>query len=499
MKQISFIMGACLLTGLANAQIVQPTVPDIHVDNIYPSNSGIAVSPQYGNNLSTGVIAPVYDYPQGYRIQWFDESGNLLDHAAREGSDPDIAYTETVEDCVVGIEKNGGIELEHFRLTSNTPILYSYWSNDVASASGSYPNVDINSNGNGVVCYERAGEVWAVPFIVTTVVQVTGSPVQLSTSGGTQPDIVLLDSEDNIVVTYINGSGRLMIESFNYSNFLGGTATLTSQYFYNPTYTYFNYPRISANRHANYASVDYYAVVASEDNGSGYDVHGYFYCGGAAPVYALVNNALENCSNPVTRPVVTHDRGRVHVIWGQTHTPICGSPASTYWGEDVLMGEFTPCGTNLNGATNYLRINTASGHFPYSISAINVKYDALLPVSNTTAIEAVFYTDDTDSYIKRRSAASPSYMPTAPSGITVSKLAEASDIEVTVHDAAISEMYPATFRLYNQLGQEIELLSTGQDGNVYHLDAKNLSSGTYLLHYEQGDHVATERLVHLAH
>ena len=151
-KKLLLVACASLGTGLSvNAQITNAVMPDTYLGNYGIQNSGLAIAP------NIDVHAAVYDDGNIFHVNWIDgPTGAVIDNHIWKGVDPDVAYFSNESALAVVFEYYGKIIVQEFQLTTVFPVDYSL----VAQQSidyGTYPNIDMNSGGRGIISWEDAG------------------------------------------------------------------------------------------------------------------------------------------------------------------------------------------------------------------------------------------------------------------------------------------------------------------------------------------------------
>lgn len=493
MKKIGILFAACFLFAASGqSQIINSTQPETPVAGTVV-NTGLAIAPFYHWQ------AMAYDDPSlsNYTIEWRDDTGILLDVDNQAGHNPDVAYYGNADAVVVAYEDGGNIFVDDYYLSSF--VNYNLNANNFV-ASGINPNVDINSLGNGVLTWEDGGVVYACTFNIGTF---TAGPV-VPIAGGTNPDIILLDTDSEVIITYERSNG-IMVESYLHTDLQSGSATLVNSHFMPPSVTMKQLPRVASQRNSSFGSHKDFTVVAQEDlGGSNYLVWGWFFNGSGAFTAQKVNVGLTNCATFEPKPVVAYERDQVHIAWGQRYTNGCVSSSigPVLGARDVLMGEFYPAGSmvsqNINGPTTYLQVNQLAFNFMNSATSLSTEYDGNYLINNSNYCEGIIFSDPGDMFWKKRDPAVPVFKTAGDEledPITIVKAPDLGVIKVTV-EGMESDSEVATFTLVDNSGREIQLSPATQSGNTFTLDASSLSNGIYLLNCTVGTRTKTERIAH---
>lgn len=464
------------LLGVSNAQVSNAVTPEIAMAPTV-LHTGIALAPGYDLN------AVAFDYGAGnYKIYWINGStGVIEDGDSNIGSDPDVAYYNSVKVVEVAFEKGGNILVDEFYLSTLVPSADYVRNATFYVAPGQDPNIDINSSGNGVLTWEKSGDIWVSTFSVAPFT--LGTPVQVA-SGAMHPDVVLLDDNLNVALTYVDvSSGKLIVETMSHGALLGGVYSSTNFWTY-PPMTSYEHPRIAGQRNALFGPLDDFAVVAQDHNGIGAEVHGVFVSGASLPTGAIVlNNGFTACPTADPMPVVAFDRFKVDVEWSQYYFPSC-SPVP-YFGspKDVLLAEFDMLGNNINGPISYFEVNQIQSDFPFvSRHSLGTVYDGIYQVTNANYREGTVFNDSGTMFWKERKSTSPIFiskpdatvLETGTFSLVNSPVSEV--IEVVSTDDA-----PASFELYDNAGRLLEIKEVAADGNKYTIDISHLSGGNYFL------------------
>ncbi len=496
MKRVLSLLTFCgLMTATSIGQVNPSVNPDTPIWGV-TSNTGIAIAPFYQWQ------AVVFDDPGGaYIIQWLDAaSGALLDIDKQPGENPDVAYYGNADALVVAYELGGDIWVDDYYLATVSPTDYNLGSQTPVFC-GENPNVDMNSSGNGVLTWECGGDVFMCCF---TIGSFTPGPV-VHVNSGTMPDVALMDDDDHVVSTYIQG-GQLFMETYLYADLCaGGLSPSSGSVVIPPSIAGFEWPRVQTNRHSAFGPPQLYTVVAQDGVPGAYDVSAYFYNAPGGLINVQNVNAGANfCGPDNPRPVVAYDRDEVHVAWAQDYT-CAGFPPIDPFELDVLMvqcdhnGNFSG-GSSTPGPGMLQEVNQFDLDFTNSATSLNTEYDAFYGINFGNSFEGVVFNDPGDLFWKRRDMFNP-WAPYKNSGdeledpITIVKAPDFGQIKVTV-EGMESESEVATFTLIDNSGREIELSPATQSGNVFTLDASSLSNGIYLLNCTVGDRTKTERIAH---
>jgi len=475
MKSKKLLLTGCLAIAVSfgiDAQIINSTQPET---NIAPAmnNTGLAIAPNL--DVQAAVFA---DGSGSYRIYWIDGStGAVVDIDGNSGNDPDVAYYSNADAVVVAYENGGGIYVDDYYLAGLGPVNYTMNSTTGVSG-GTHPNVDINSKGRGILTWEQGGDIYVCAFNIGPF---TAGPV-VGINGGTQPDVVLLDDNKTVALTYIQG-GDLVIETMDYNDIAAGGYTPFGSWNYGGMLGY-EHPRIAGQRNSNFSPSDDFTVVAQDDNGTLPEVHAFFANAGAITVGPiLVNSAFMSCSGLDPLPVVAYNRGRVQIAWTQKYGGGCSGlwQSSPNNEDDVLIKSFSPSGFT---SPTHEEVNQFQSSFTsFSKTSLATEYDGNYLINNSNWHESVLFNNPGDLFWKARSAANPSYIEeqmliseergnnfslvTSPVNQTIEILSESDDL--------------ANFQMLDNAGRVVELKTVSNDGNLYSIDISHLSGGMYFL------------------
>ena len=480
-----------LLTVSTNAQIIQAVEPDIGIWGPV-NNTGIAIAPYYHWN------AIAFDDGSGmYQIEWRDAgSGAILDNDAQPGKNPDVAYYANADALVVAYERSGKIFVDDYYLTSVFPVNYGLNVNN-GIATGSNPNIDMNSQGEGVLIWQKGFDIYACTF---TIGPFTPGPITWIGNGNT-PDIALLDDNSNVVITYTAGS-QLVVSTYDFGALQGGAAAITSTNTYGPSGLGYEHPRVQANRNSNYGPAELYTVVAQDDlGGSKYLIHGFFYMGLGSSNHVKINLHAYNCPTPDPRPVVAYERDQVHVAWAQKYDLACSTINPVDNGQDVLLAECDFAGTNINGSTTFLEVNKLNADFSKSATSINTEYDGFYSINGGNYCEGLAYDYPGDLLWKKRDPSVPFFRPSGSDNWTVTVDKSVNSHLITVEVSGVDESVTTDdidmeFALYDQSGRLIEIPEFQREGMVFQIDATSLEQGIYLLQYTLNGESKAERIPH---
>ncbi len=475
-KLLSVGFFAASITLNANAQqIVPSSQPDTPLGG-FPNNTGIAIAP------AIDLQAAVNDDGGGnFFVNWIEgASGNVVDNDQGNGNDPDVAYYLNADLLAVVYEQGGNIMINRYSLVTLSPTADYTLSGTISVGSGTYPNIDIASNGNGIVTWEDGGQVFVRTYDVTSN---SLGPV-VNAGQGNQPDAVAMDNADFAGVTYVD-QGKLIIDFIFYPPLNSAAYSIANQWVQYPNDGY-RFPRIASDRHEFYGTNALnFTVVAQDYNPTGSaQVDGFFILNGTTlngPVD--VNSNFTSCYGDDPLPVVTYHLGRVLVMWNQNNSAGCATlvPPSATSTEEVLVRYFNSAGSP---ATNYLQVNQIQSAFvSVSRNAISTEYDGAYMVTGSNYHSGVLYNDTGDLFWKGISSSNPNYIDEQ--GITATRENNFSlatspvdqTIEVISEDDA-----PATFTLLDNAGRTVELKTIANNGNNYSIDVSHLSGGLYFLH-----------------
>ncbi len=490
MKKANLLLAVGLLfASQGNSQIINATNPEVSVAGVVV-NTGLAIAPDFHWQ------ALVYDDPSftNYQIDWRDNTGALLYSNSQPGFNPDVAYYSNPDALVVAYENGGQIFVDDYYYTGGSPLYFLNANNNVAS--GTNPNVDINSPGYGVLTWEDGGMVFACTFNIGTFM--AGPPVAIAP--GSNPDIIVLDNNDEVIITYEQG-GNLIVESYNHWQLMAGIPTLMASHTF-PIYgAGWELPRVASQRNSMFGPADDFTVVAQANLGGGqYLVVGLFFNGSATFTAQKVNVGVINCPTFGPKPVVAYERKFVNIAWAQSYDPGCATiPVGPGPWLDVLMGEFDNVGNNINGPSTYLEVNQLNLDFSMSSTSLSTEYDGNYLINNTNYCEGIMFNDPGDAFWKKRDIAVPTFLPVNDvinDPIAVVKAPESNEIKVVVEGMDESTTETATFTLVDNTGREVAISNAVQQGDTYVIDAGALTEGIYLLNCTIGNRTKTARIPH---
>lgn len=477
MKSSKLHVLACLSLGLsfgANAQITNAVMADTYLGNYGIQNSGLAIAP------NIDVHAAVYDDGNIFHINWIDgPTGAVIDSDTWDGLDPDVAYFPDESGLAVVYEyPNGKIVVHEYQLTTVFPIDYTLITQQSIDV-GTYPNIDMNSNGRGIICWENAGIVNVCSY---TLFPFTPGPI-VAVNAGIQPDVVLMDDGVTVALTYIDpSSGKLIIETSDYSAIQAGGYTQFNQWGYSPM-TFYERPRVASERNQCCGLVDDFGVVAQDFNGFTAEVHGFF--GNGAVItnpMVQVNVDYLGCSTLDPRPVIAYDRDIIRIAWSQQY-PGCTSLTQTNPNQedDVIMVNHKLNGNPLGW--DYEEVNQYQSSFAgNSKTSIATEYDGFGYIIDATFKLSLVYNDGAnDVFWKTKNAVIPNFIDqtiTAERGDNFSLVTSPVDQTIEVLSASDDA---ATFQLMDYAGRLVDLKTISTDGNLYSIDISHLSGGMYLL------------------
>jgi hypothetical protein len=473
MKSKKLLLLACLTLGSslgADAQIINASQPITPI-GINTMHTGIAIAP------NEDIQATIYDDGSTYKIQWIEGlTGNILDSDANNGTDPDVAYYGNADALVVAYENGGVIYVDEYFLATLMPVDYVMGSM-TPIALGTYPNVDMNSMGDGILCWEDGGTVWACSFAIGGIVP--GPPVAIAS--GFQPDIILLDDGVTVALTYVDPSGSLMIQAFSYSALTGGTYSPIGVWNF-PPINFYEYPRIASQRNTAFGwgpATDFTVVAQDQTSPSTTEVHGYFSSGFSFTGPVHVNDDFISCVTYSPLPVVAYERGRVHIAWNQHYTPSCAMIPVGFSGKDILLKEFGPTGMT---TTTYEKVNTFASTFIGSATSLSTEYDGFYGINNTNWNEGLVYNDPGDLFWKSRRSTMPSFINEGgPIEERENNFSLAiSPVDQTIEVLSESDDF-ASFQLLDNAGRIVDLKTISNNDNIYSIDISHLSGGMYFL------------------
>ena len=494
MKKRNFLLAALFVaaSGVSMSQTVQDAIhPDTPIWGTV-QQTGVAIAPHYKWS------AVVNDDPSGnYIIQWLDPaSGALLDMDMQHGRNPDVAYYSNADVVSVAYEMGGNIFVDDYTLATLAPT-YNLAAQSYVS-NGFNPNIDMNSLGNGIVTWDDGVDVWVVAY---NVVGNVGIPIGVS--GGTQPDVALLDDNQNFVLTWIDPSGTWRTQTFNYGAITGAMPALvptSAPITINPIGAQWEWPRIQSNRGNNFGPADYYTAVAQDDQGGTYDVYGLFFGGiGNVINFKHVNNSLNLCGMDYPRPVVAYDRNFVHIAWAQEYSCHSYGPIPDGSERDVLLREYDFKGNLTTGV--FEEVNLFNSDFVHSTTSINTEYDASTGITSTNYFEAVVYNDPGGFFWKKRDVGTTVFRTVGSDNFTVQVDKGVGSNLITVEVSSLDESITEAdidmeFAVYDQSGRLIEIPTFERNGMTFQIDATSLEQGIYLLQYTLNGETKAERIPH---
>lgn len=405
-KKYHFLIGIALSAYQLNAQTVNPaTQADLSITTTVPAppaNSGIDLAP-HGDGSVFDLAAIAYDDPTAsyYEIKWIDPANNVISTQGGAGGDPDVAYYSNPDLTAVGYcdwSSPSTVWLDVFVLTSfpGPPPTYAYIPGNINYiGNGEYPNIDINSFGDGAYCYEDGGQIKLLAFTPSGVTSFIGPTVTIGS--GTQPDVIVTDDNDYAVVTFVNGAD-LNVIILDYPDLQSGIVSVISNYNYTSRTSGFAYPRIASSKMAGTLSPLDFSVVVEDQTSGGTDIVAFSFFGlGLAGQYT-VNQGLTGCTN--SKPVVTYTRNKIVYSWSADYSSCFFSvapPNATH--TDVLLREYDGMSLSpLNGG-DYFEVNMTQGSFYQSNIAIGSEKDGNYTSSGK---EATVYSDAGDIFWKYR-------------------------------------------------------------------------------------------------
>ncbi|WNJ17631.1 hypothetical protein [Pontibacter sp. G13] len=453
------------------AQLIQsPTQADnpLPVSLSMPAaNTSIDFSEYTSSQFDLVMVA--YDDFQShkYEVQWIAPNGASFSHISRPGVDPDAQFFANADVAFVAYQDlNAGsiIKIDQYALQTS-PLQYNL-DKTFTVGPGRYPNLDINKDGNGVITWEEAGEIWVASFYTP----VLGPPVSIGP--GIHPDVILADDGQTVVLTYVDG-GELFIIQMDYTSLTMGTYSMIHMDVESP-WVYFMYPRIAASRQGTYLTpLDFTVVAEDVFNPTETRLVAYTYQGGALAGDYEVSAGMTACLHQ--RPVVAYQEDEILFAWSADYNGCSFSlmPPNGHF-QDVLFAQY-----DANTLTNTLggdliEINQAQGPFFHRNVSIASRPDGF--GAYTTPEDGIVYSDAAELYWKRRT-----------SGGAYRKAAEAMP-RVQILGNPISESlllsYPEEeepeILLLNLMGQEINLagMLSHRDG-LARVHTVDLAAGIY--------------------
>jgi len=477
MKLHKLLLVAGLSVGMSasvEAQIINSTQPETSI-NSSMNNTGLAIAPNV--DLQAAVFA---DGGGSWRIYWIDgPTGAIVDVDGGAGYDPDVAYYANADAVVVGYDHSGVVYVNDYYLTSLSPVNYNL-NTATAVAPGKHANIDMNSIGRGVLCWEDGVHVWASAFSIGTFSP--GPPVMIGP--GTMPDVIVLDDGIRAAITYVDPAGNLMIETLEYSALAAGAYSPMGNWNF-PSMSGYHSPRIASQRNSLYTPVEDFAVVAQDWNGSMDEVHAFFAPSAAVsagPV--LVNDSFIWCTTENPFPVVAFNRNRVRIGWSQNYLGGCSSLWQTApnYENDILIRSYSTTGAT--SATHEEVNQNQSNYAGISKTSLSTEYDGNYSINNLNWHEGVLFQDPNKLFWKQINAGNPSYINES-NNITQARgnnfSLVTSPVDQTIEVLSESDNI-ASFQLLDNAGRIVELRDISNANNVYSIDISHLSGGMYFLH-----------------
>lgn len=473
-KKLLLVACVSLGTGLSvNAQITNAVTSDTYLGNYGIQNSGLAIAP------NIDVHAAVYDDGNSFHINWIEgATGNVIDSDLFDAVDPDVAYFSDESALAVVYEYPNKIVVSEYHLTGVGPFDYTHVSQQSID-NGTYPNIDMNSGGRGIICWDNNGVINVCSY---TLFPLTTGPI-VSVNAGSQPDVILMDDGVTVALTYIDpSSGKLIIETSDYSAIQAGGYALFNQWTYAPM-TFYERPRVASERNMCCGLADDFAVVAQDFNGSTAEVLGFF--GNGAVItnpMVQINTDFLGCSTFDPRPVIAYDRDIVRIAWSQQYAG-CTSLSQTNPNQedDVIMANH-----KLNGnpiGWDYEEVNLYQSSFAgNSKTSIATEYDGFGYIIDATFKLSLVYNDGAnDVFWKTKNAIIPNFMDQTITGERGDNFSlVTSPVDQTIEVMSESDE-AATFQLMDNAGRSVELKTISNEGNFYTLDISHLSGGMYFL------------------
>lgn len=469
-----------LFAGLISCTLTSPLFGQ---GNIFPSTQQDFALASTPNNTGLTVVHDAHQvavYDDGSGSYYFDciKPGTpiVVFQDVHSGNDPDVAYYKPDNIVSVIFEKAGNIYVQDYLLTSTSPsVVYTIIGTNFVG-NGVYPNIDINSNGDGLVTWDDGGIIYAAYYKPGYVGPHT------AVGHGSQPDIIQTDDWDMGAITYIESGGDLMIETFVGPHILSGIYTPVTSWAYSPNSIY-EFPRIAADRNMYYGGDRQHMTVVAQDyntQGSA-QVDGFFILYGTTmngPVD--VNSDFNSCGGDYPLPAVAYLQGKPRVIWSQIYPSGCTTASNPINYNDVFVSEFNPDGSP---SFDYLQVNQTSGQFAsFSRNAIASEYDYQNLITPTTYQSGVLYSDNVKLYWKGISSTNPSYLEEQ---ITANHEKEIFSLTTNQLDQTIEVISeddaPASFTLLDNAGRIVELKNVVNNGQTYTIDISHLSGGMYFL------------------
>lgn len=500
-KLFLFTFGLHVCFMQSKAQLINPassTEFPVSTSFVMPaSNTGVAIA-EIGSGASliqaTAVVADDNIPTSSYEINWYDQSGTLLDAEKGDGSDPDVAYYSNADFIFVGYNNTtstSAIWLDSYQLFGGGGINYTL-ANSWFVANGNYPNIDHNSGNGGIGSYQIGNNlVFAYAFDVNT-----GPGPVTTVSLGSHPDVVVLNNPNRAVITYVR-NGNLHVRLFDYVALQGGSFVPIASFNFPASGEPYDYPRIAAAR--NCVSPDLYTVVAERTTGSGSNIEAFTFNGSTLVASAVVNPGLQNCTN--TRPVVTYNCDRISIAFSSDYTSCSYSvtppdPIRT----DIIHADFNLALGWVGG--QYYEVNSAAGLFAQGNVSLNCNYDPLL--TSTTTFEVATYTDDHGWYWKWRNYLPDQFRLAAPSNQAMKEI-EKNTLNVSLAQNPVTssallraeDFEGIQLRLMNQIGQQIDL--SGRVSNrqqEVRIDVQDLPAGMYFIQCEKEGALQVIKMVH---
>lgn len=443
-------------------------------------NSGIALAP--GRKWT--VVAMDDQLGSNYQIWWFDKYNNNFSSNSGVGMDPDVAFSQNSDLTYITYNHSGTIWIDTYVLTIpfGSPN-YLKQSADFLGA-GTYPNLDINSSGDGVVCFQSGGNTVVRAFSPHPIAPILYPPVIVGV--GTQPDVILSDNGIDVIVTSIDG-GNLNVTKLNYADLILGSLSTSLVQTHPASGENYSFPRIASPRNKNFMNINDFTVVAERATTSGQRIEGFNYSSSGSVTNFLVNDGLDHCEN--NKPVVTYDGNRLVFAWTSKYDAVCAPTITSKNNqkEDVLMAEYTATTLRPLSGGAFAEVNQTQGAFNQSNVSITCRYDGNHTISATKDLgEAATFTNNNEAFWKSRTYGTAYKMHSeTQDGTELSESFSITLLENPVLDVIRLQLEEANniqVSVRDVTGKTIDLSKRMQASSTHiNIDMRGLSSGLYFV------------------
>lgn len=500
--------------ALINDELITPII------SVPPANTSIAISPAEKSEDAFTAIAFDNNASNEYEIQWYFQNNPLQTTFSRtNASDPDVEFADNSEFTylIYTVPTLDEVFIDRFLYSfpPYAPVDGYYLVGNQKVSKGYYPNIDMNGNQDGAVCYAYTNTIGLNTYDASGTL---GPQFIIPEPTIKQPDIAVDYNGDFVYLTFI-AHDMLIISILDYTDLTNGVYTIIGQFSYLPEGSPYQFPRIAASRHRNYLPAHHFTVVAERITPNGTQIEGFFFQNGSMTQEQLIlNDGLEFCENQ--KPVVTYNMDKVITAWSSDHQscPGVNPPNGSY--TDAIMKEFYADGTTVNN--DYFEINQQQGAFNQANISVTSRKDgssselplpSSFPVSSSDpsaqlASEAVTYSDNSDLYFKSRLGQLPSYRKKSPIKELSSEAKETafsiypnpSNGFFTISTGLINNQEevnsdnPLIATIYNPLGKKIHEIKIKNDMEQF--DISSLPKGIYLIEVQINGERYSEKIIY---